>query len=176
MITYSPETAKHNKETFVFPLVTETKTLTINTVFCLDNASQHNNTCTKSQQLTHIRLHKLWNANMLTWPVFWSQPMWESPRSPVLDFSLSLDTVWPTRSYCSRLDDSCGTSTDDSGPFFHVYTISLMGYASGRDGEELRSVHCFLYRWKKSTDKRTKHFRLLHLGCLLHRWVHALTH
>lgn len=47
--------------------------------------------------------------------------------SPVLDLSLSLDTVCPMRSYCSRLDDSCGTSTDDRGPFFHVYTISLMG-------------------------------------------------
>lgn len=43
------------------------------------------------------------------------------PKSiPVFDFNLSLDTVCPMRSYCSRLELSWGTSTENNGPFFHV--------------------------------------------------------
>lgn len=47
--------------------------------------------------------------------------------SPVLDLIVSLDTVCPIRSYWRRLEDSSGTSTEYSGPFFHVYMISLLG-------------------------------------------------
>lgn len=47
--------------------------------------------------------------------------------SPVLDLIVSLDAVCPIRSYWRRLEDSSGTSTEYSGPFFHVYMISLLG-------------------------------------------------
>jgi len=48
----------------------------------------------------------------------------------VFDLKTSLDSDWPTRSYCSRLMDSLGQSTDAMGPFLQVNTISRLVYAS----------------------------------------------
>lgn len=40
--------------------------------------------------------------------------------SPVMDLIVSLETVWPMRSYWTRLEDSGGTSTECSGPLVQV--------------------------------------------------------
>lgn len=45
---------------------------------------------------------------------------------PVFDLKISLDNVCPTRSYCRRLMDSLGQSTESTGPFLQVYLISLL--------------------------------------------------
>ena len=44
----------------------------------------------------------------------------------MFDLKISLDKVCPTRSYCRRLIDSFGQSTDATGPFLHVNMISLL--------------------------------------------------
>lgn len=49
---------------------------------------------------------------------------------PVFDLNISLDKVCPTRSYCRRLIDSLGQSTEAIGPFLQVNIISLLVYAS----------------------------------------------
>lgn len=55
---------------------------------------------------------------------------WQWVTLPVFDLNISLDSVCPTRSYCRRLIDSLGHSTDATGPFLHVNMISLLVYAS----------------------------------------------
>lgn len=45
---------------------------------------------------------------------------------PVFDRNISLDNVCPTSSYCRRLMDSLGQSTDATIPFLHVNMISLL--------------------------------------------------
>lgn len=60
------------------------------------------------------------------------------PTIPVIDLTSSLLTVWPMRSYCTRLEDSGGTSTEYCGPLVQVYIISVLGYASeGGEGKDL---------------------------------------
>lgn len=49
---------------------------------------------------------------------------------PVFNFIISLDKVCPTRSYCRRLIDSFGHSTEAVSPFLQVKIISLLVYAS----------------------------------------------
>lgn len=39
---------------------------------------------------------------------------------PVMDLMVSLETVWPMRSYWTRLEDSGGTSTECCGPLVQV--------------------------------------------------------
>lgn len=60
---------------------------------------------------------------------------WQSGL-PVFDLNTSLDKTCPTRSYCRRLMDSLGHSTEATGPFLHVNMISLFVYASKKEKKQ----------------------------------------
>lgn len=68
-------------------------------------------------KLTGRKRKKLWVVLQINFTSSWFLLM---RFLPVIDLIVSEDTVCPSRSYWTKLEDSSGTSTDFSGPFVQV--------------------------------------------------------